>query len=181
MSDEAMRKTCSFNVCCECKLGCCQDVKPPLTSERREIIEYYLKKKGIIPQNLFTNAGYCYPAVDAIGLCVFYDKRTRECLVHPVKPETCRAGPVTFDINLKTRKVEWYLKTAEVCALAKKLSENANQFKEHFQVAEQEILRLICKLDSGALRAILKIEEPHTFKIGEEVLPKEVEEKLGLK
>jgi Fe-S-cluster containining protein len=181
MSEEAVRKTCSFNVCCECKLGCCQDVKPPLTSERREIIEDYLKKKGISPQTVFTRAGYCYPAVDAIGFCVFYDKRTRECLVHQVKPETCRAGPVTFGINLQTRKVEWYLKTAEVCALAKELSGNANRFKEHFQVAEQEILRLICKLDSEDLRAILKIEEPHTLKIREEALPKEVEEKLGLR
>jgi Fe-S-cluster containining protein len=181
MSDETVRKTCSFDVCCECKLGCCQDVKPPLTSERREIIENHLKKKGITPQNLFIEAGYCFPAVDAIGFCVFYDKRTRECLVHPVKPETCRAGPVTFDINLRSRKVEWFLKTAEVCALAKRLAENANQFNEHFKVAEQELLRLICKLDSEALRTILKIEEPHTFKIGEEALPKEVEEKLGLK
>ena len=115
-----------------------------------------------------------------MGFCVFYDKDTRKCIVHSVKPETCRAGPVTFDINRRTRKVEWYLKTAEVCALAKTLYENDNLFREHFKVAKEEMLRLICELDSKALQAILKIEEPQTVKIGEDDLPEEVMEKLGL-
>jgi hypothetical protein len=99
--------------------------------------------------------------------------------VHHVKPETCRAGPVTFDINCRTQKVEWHLKKAEVCELAKKLHENDVQFKEHLNIAKKELSRLICGLDSDDLRAILKIEEPQTVKIGEEELPKEVVRKLG--
>jgi hypothetical protein len=101
--------------------------------------------------------------------------------VHPVKPETCRAGPVTFDVNRHTRKVEWYLKTAEVCQLAKILCGNNTLFKTHFKVAKEELLRLICGLDSKALQAILKIEEPQTVKIGDDELPEEVIKKLGLK
>jgi len=180
MSDEIMKKTCSFDVCCQCKGGCCQDVKPPLTLERKKIIEDYLREQRIRVEHPFVNEAYSFPAVDAIGFCVFYGKDTRKCLVHPVKPETCRAGPVTFDINCRTRKVEWYLKTAEVCALAKTLYGNDNLFRAHFNVAKEEILRLICDLDSKALQAILKIEEPQTVKIGEDDLPAEVMEKLGL-
>ncbi len=118
--------------------------------------------------------------MDKLGFCVFYNKKTGKCIVHSVKPETCRAGPVTFDINLQTGKVEWYLKTPEICALAGALRENHDLFKEHFEVAKAELLRLICELDAEALRALLKIDEPQTVKIGEEDLPKEVMEKLGL-
>lgn len=101
--------------------------------------------------------------------------------MHLVKPETCRAGPITFDINRHTQKVEWYLKTAEICALAQALRENDTAFKGHFQVAKSELLQLIRELDSKALEAILKIEEPQTVKIGEDDLPKEAKAKLGLK
>jgi len=180
MSDEVMRKTCAFDVCCQCKSGCCQDVNPPLTLKRKRLIEDYLREQKIRVENPFTNKAYSFPAVDAMGFCVFYDKDTRKCSVHPVKPETCRAGPVTFDINFRTRKVEWHLKTAEVCALAKTLCGNDDLFREHSEVAKEEILRLICELDSEALQAILKIEEPQTVKIGEDDLPEEVMEKLGL-
>jgi Fe-S-cluster containining protein len=181
MSDEIARKTCSFDVCCQCKNGCCQSVNPPLTLKRKKLIEDYLRKQRIRVENPFTNEAYSYPAVDAMGFCVFYDKDTRKCQVHPVKPETCRAGPVTFDINCRTRKVEWYVKTAEVCALAKTLCENGTLFGKHFEVAREQLLRLIYGLNPEALQAILKIEEPQTVKIGEEDLPEEVMEKLGLK
>jgi len=180
MSDEIVTKTCSFNLCSQCKDGCCQDAKPPLTLERKKIIENYLKEQKIHVEHPFVNDAYSFPAVDAMGFCVFYCKGTRKCLVHPVKPETCRVGPVTFDINCRTRKVEWYLKTAEVCAFAEALHQNDNAFKEHFKVAKEAMLRLICELDSVALCAIMQIEEPQTFKIGEDDLPKEVMVKLGL-
>jgi Fe-S-cluster containining protein len=180
MSDDVVRKTCAFDVCCHCKSGCCQSVNPPLTLKRKKLIENYLKEQGIRVENPFTNEAYSYPAVDAMGFCVFFDKDTRKCLVHPVKPETCRAGPVTFDINCRTRKVEWYLKTTQVCALAKTLCENGTLFGNHFEAAREQLLRLICGINTEALQAILKIEEPQTVKIGEEDLPEEVMEKLGL-
>ncbi|MEM4733812.1 MAG: hypothetical protein QXD70_04715 [Candidatus Bathyarchaeia archaeon] len=70
------------------------------------------------------------------------------------------------------------MKTAEICPLASVLHNDSNLFTEHFKVAREEILRLVCELDGEALGAILKIEEPQTFKIGEEDLPKEVLAKL---
>ncbi len=180
MSDEIMRKTCAFEVCCRCKSICCQDAKPPLTLKRQKIIKDYLEKHKFHIENPFLSEQYSFPSFDKPGLCLFYDKKTGKCLVHQVKPETCRAGPVTFDINCQTGKVEWYLKKPEICALAKVLCENRDLFREHFKVAREEILQLVCELDAEALRAILKIEEPQTFKIGENALPKEVLDKLGL-
>ena len=180
MADNIVRKTCSLDVCYHCKDGCCQRVRPPLTLERKKLIKNYLKKQKIRADNLFTNGEYSFPVEDSLGFCVFYCKDTRKCLVHQVKPETCRAGPITFDINRRTRKVEWHLKTAEICALAQTLHGNEAAFKAHWKVAKNELLRLICKLDSRALEAILKIEEPHTVKIGEDDLPNEAKEKLEL-
>jgi Fe-S-cluster containining protein len=180
MSDDTANKTCAFDVCRQCALGCCRDVNPPLTVERKKKISEYLQGNGLRRENLFVNAAYSSPAVDSTGLCLFYSKDTGKCLVHPVKPETCRAGPVTFDINLRSRKVEWFLKKTEVCALAKRLGENKALFEEHFAVARAELLQLIRDLDCDALQAIMLIEEPQTFKIGEDDLPKEALEKLGL-
>jgi Fe-S-cluster containining protein len=178
MAGDIVRKTCSFAVCYHCKNGCCQGVKPPLTFKRKKLIKNYLKEQKIRADHPFTNEAYSFPAEDTLGFCVFYCKDTRKCLVHQVKPETCRAGPVTFDINCRTQKVEWYLKMAEVCAFAQALQGDNAAFRAHFEVAKGELLRLICKLDSRALKAILKIEEPHTVKIGEDDLPKEAKEKL---
>ena len=181
MSEEIVRQTCSFDVCCECARSCCQDAKPPLTEERMRIIENYLKSHDRLGRQVFTISAYSFPSIDSIGFCVFYDKGTKKCRVHEVKPETCRAGPITFDINFCARKIEWFLKTRELCLFAGKLFENPGQLNQHLSVAKQEITRLICNLEPAALKSILRIEEPQTFKLGEDALPKEVLEKLGIK
>jgi hypothetical protein len=41
-------------------------------------------------------------------------------------------------------------------------------------------LRLISELDAEALKTILRIAEPETFKVGENELPHEVKQKLGI-
>ena len=48
------------------------------------------------------------------------------------------------------------------------------------EAAKPEILRLISELDADALKAILQIPEPQTFKIDENDLPTEVMLKLGI-
>jgi Fe-S-cluster containining protein len=178
MSEDRNGKTYSLDVCSQCKLICCQEANPPLTPNRKKIISNYVKEHRIPVQNLFAGEEYSHPATDSNGICVFYNKENRKCQVHTVKSETCRAGPVTFDINLKTGKVEYYLKKGEICLFAQILYENKEQFKQHLEAAKAEILRLICELDENALRAILKIPEPQTFKVGEDDLPKEVAAKL---
>jgi Fe-S-cluster containining protein len=178
MSYEIARKTCRFDVCSKCETICCQEAKPPLTVRRKKIITKFLKEQGIPVENKFVAEAYCFPAVDEEGFCVFYCKNSGKCSIHSVKPETCIAGPITFDINLQTGKIEWFLKTAEVCSLAKELYKNPDSLKEHFQVAKIEILQLVHELDPVALRAIMKVEEPQTVKIGENDLPPKVARKL---
>lgn len=143
-----------------------------------KVIENYLKKQSIKIERPFTINRYSYPAVDSEGYCVFYEKTTKKCIIHQVKPETCRAGPITFDINPSAGKVEWFLKKRELCIFAPRLYQKREDFKEHFKIAKAEITRLICSIDSKALQAILEVEEPETFKIGETALPQKAAEKL---
>jgi uncharacterized protein len=139
-----------------------------------------LEKQKINVEKPFTQENYSYPSVDEQILCVFNSKETKRCMVHSVKPETCRAGPITFDINFKTKKVEYFLKKSEICAYAGELYKNKAAFNDHFEVAKKEIMRLIEELEPDELRVLMKIEEPQTFKVGEDNLPIEVVRKLGL-
>ena len=70
---------------------------------------------------------------------VFSTKKQENARCTPVKPETCRAGPITFDINFSTKKVEWFLKKSEICAFAGELYSNKAAFKDHFEVAKKEL------------------------------------------
>ena len=166
MSEENS-KTCSFNVCSQCKLMCCIDAKPPLTKKREKILTDYLRRQGVSTEGVFVHEAYTHPDVDAEGYCVLFNRETGKCRVHPVKPETCVAGPVTFDVNLKTRKLELYLKKDEVCLLAKCLREDPARFQEHLEAAKTELVRLVSELDPAELKAILAIDEPYTYKICE--------------
>jgi Fe-S-cluster containining protein len=172
--------TFSFNVCSRCRSICCQDAKPPLTSDRKKIIQKYIQDQKIDLKGPFAQNEYSYPAVDEEIYCRLFNKSMGKCMVHPVKPETCVAGPVTFNINFCTKKVEWFLKTKELCAFAGVLFEDKAAFKEHFEVAKRQILTLITQLGADELRALMKIDEPMTFKFAEDDLPKDVVKKLGL-
>jgi len=174
------RQSDFFDVCkqCEADLICCRNANPPISSERKKIIEEYLKAEKISVESLFAHTAYISPKVDDGGYCIFYDKETRKCTIHPVKPETCVAGPITFGINKNSQKIEWGLKMEKICSLAGKLYKNEEVLRRHLESAKKEILRLVRELDSEALKTILKIEEPETFKIGEDDIEKRVLEKI---
>lgn len=181
MPEDNVSKTCAPDICAECTTtSCCHETTPPLTKKRMTIIKAHLKKHGQSAEGVFGRSDFSFPMVDADGFCVFNDPQTKKCRIHEVKPETCRAGPVTFDINFRTKKVEWFIKKAELCPLAGKLFENPQRLNEHLKPAKQATLQLICELEPEDLRAILKREEPLTFKIGEDPLPKAVLERLGI-
>lgn len=115
---------------------------------------------------------------DHEGYCIFYDRAAKKCRIHPVKPETCVAGPVTFDINKNSGKIEWYLKFEEICPLAGVMYRDKNALREHLQTAKREIMRLVRELPAEALRTILKREEPETFKIDEDDVEEAILSKL---
>lgn len=137
-----------------------------------------MKEHGLSAENLFEQSAYTFPKEDGEGYCIFYDKKTRRCKIHPVKPETCVAGPITFDVNPKNGTVELYLKMEKICPLAGAMHKNKEVLERHLESAKREIRRLLRELDAEALKAILKIEEPETFKIGEEKAEKKILHKL---
>jgi len=175
---EQPRQADFFYVCGKCPISCCVGVRPPVTSRRNAIIRYYLKANRIAIGNPFDKNVYLFPRESEDNSCIFLDKGTKKCRIHAVKPETCVAGPVTFDINLKTGRIEWFLKTERICPLAGALYRDKRALKSHLESARTELLKLVRDLDARALCAILKIEEPDTFKIGEEDLDTEVLAKL---
>jgi len=65
--------------------------------------------------------------------------------------------------------------------LAGRLYADKERLARHQALAKKEILRLVKQLDAEALKAILKIEEPETFKIAEDNLEKAVLAKLTQK
>jgi Fe-S-cluster containining protein len=181
MAIKSERQNNFFRICEHCKTSCCRNARPPLTSKRRRIIEEYVKEQRIPIVDPFVQEAYLFPKEDAEGYCIFRDKKTKKCLIHPVKPETCVAGPITFDINKRTQKIEWHLKMEKICPLAGALYKNKEVLRNHLKVAKKEISALVQDLDTGALEAILKIEEPETFKIAEDNIHNDVTEKLNLR
>ncbi len=181
MANDNNGLTYSFDVCSQCKSICCQDAKPPLTEKRKIIIRKYLKEQKIKINKPFAKENYSYPRVDELVYCGLFNKETGKCLVHPVKPETCLSGPITFDINFRTKKIEWFIKKSDLCVFAGILYRDKVAFNDHLEVAKKELTQLICQLNADELQALVKIEEPRTFKVDEDNLPLQVARKLGLK
>lgn len=84
-----------------------------------------------------------------------------------MKPETCVAGPITFDIDHKTGKPVWFIKMDCICPLAALVYENKATLRKHLKSAEKEISMLLEGLDPLELAAILKKDEPETFRLND--------------
>lgn len=167
-----------LNVCRNCGIDCCNGARPPLTAKRKKLIRSFLEANGWFASNPFEGREYAFPRETQTGYCIFFDKDSAKCQVHPVKPETCVAGPITFDINVKTGKIEWFLKMEKICLLAGILNQDKAALEKHMKSAKREILSLVRDLDPLALRTILTIKEPDTFKIDEDDLDSNVIAKL---
>lgn len=180
MPAKGERQSNFFGTCSQCKTNysCCHETTPPITRERRRIIESYLEREKTSVEEPFVESEYVFPRLDADGFCVFHDRKTRKCLIHSVKPETCVAGPVTFDINIGNRKIEWFLKMEKICPLAGVVYRDKGLLQRHVESARKEILRLVGELDPQALKAVLKKDEPETFKISEENIRSDVLRRL---
>jgi Fe-S-cluster containining protein len=164
------RQSDFFKVCDQCRneLSCCFGPRPPITRKRRRIIEAYLKNERIAIADPFAETEYVFPRENQEGYCVFYDVKTAKCRIHPVKPETCVAGPITFDVNKKTLKIEYYIKKEKICRLAGIVHEDPKLLQRHLESAKREISKLVEALSPRELEAILKKEEPDTFRIDED-------------
>lgn len=159
------------NICSRCGIVCCKGARPPLSLERIKIID-----RKAVRSSWFSREEYAFPKETSRG-CIFLDDEKR-CTIQSFKPETCVAGPITFDINLGRGTIEYYLKIERICPLAGTLYRDNAGLQRHLTSAKREILNLVRNLSGKELRAILKVEEPDTFKIDEDPLDPAILEKL---
>ncbi len=129
-----------------------------MTSERIEI----LLENGV-SQDEIDYYRYKRLKLKPDGYCVLF--RNGRCSIHSIKPETCVAGPFTFD--MKGSILEIYLKKETICPMVRLLKENKEISDGLFDAAVEKINDLVMKLPKEELAEILKIEEPETELVAE--------------
>lgn len=152
---EALSKACSS---CHLGGGCCNDARPPLSQRRIDI----LMENGVSPECI-EFAGYKRLRVKGDGFCVLFQNGM--CSVHSVKPETCVAGPFTFD--MKGTILQIFLKRETICPMVKVLKDNNDAYEGLFEAAVDNITELVYALPPSELSEVLKIDEPETDLVAE--------------
>jgi hypothetical protein len=152
---EALSKACG-----ECHLvgGCCFEARPPLSQERIDI----LTANGVDP-NAVEFDGYKRLKLRQDGFCILF--RDGKCSIHSIKPETCVAGPFTFDIVDK--KLQIFLKQETICPMVRFLKADRKAYDSLFEVSVQKIMDLVAAIPPEEMAEILKIEEPETDLVAE--------------
>jgi Fe-S-cluster containining protein len=120
-----------------------------------------------VPEDSFEWRGYHAVRARGDGTCVFCNGN--RCSIHGIKPETCRAGPFTFDV--KGEVIGIFLKYETICPVAGLLREVPEAYEHQFALAKKSIARLVADLTDEELSAICSTEEPETEKVAE--IPRE--------
>lgn len=149
-------------VCEQCGGRCCFGAHPPLTEERIRILGDHFDLCNCIEFN-----GYTRFTTGNDGYCIMLNNS--RCTINGLKPETCMAGPFTFDI--RGRMVEIYLKKPDICPLVILLKEDLAAYRSQLDTAKRHILRLVRSLSQEELMRICSIDEPETEKIAEIPFP----------
>jgi Fe-S-cluster containining protein len=152
-------------ICDRCGGLCCRDAHPPLSRDRIDEIV-----SAGYPFGNIEYRGYSCLATGEDGMCVMF--RSGHCRIQAIKPETCRAGPFTFDIV--NGVLEIWLKHDHICPLAGLLREEAEAYDRLCAVARDELLRLVRSLPPGDLAAICRVPEPETDKVAEILLEEDI-------
>lgn len=157
--DESLALALS-KACGECLLGggCCFEARPPLTQERINT----LLAHGVSPDQV-EFAGYKRLRLKQDGFCVLFENG--KCSIHSIKPETCVAGPFTFDMRGSILQI--FLKKESICPMVRLLKENREVYDGLFEVSAERIVDLVKALPGPELEEILKIEEPETELVAE--------------
>jgi Fe-S-cluster containining protein len=157
--DESLYQAQS-NACGECLLGggCCFEARPPLSQERIDI----LLANGVSPDAV-EFAGYKRLRLKRDGFCVLF--KDGRCSVHSIKPETCVAGPFTFD--MKGPILQIFLKREGICPMVGHLRSDRRAYEALFDLSVQRIVDLVRALPANELAEVLKIEEPNTYLVAD--------------
>jgi len=117
---------------------------------------------GLFP-DMVEDVGYKRLKVQENGMCILFEHG--RCSIHSVKPETCRAGPFTF--NVKGEIIEIYLKHPGICPVADLLKDNPEAYRQQYHLAAKSITHLVSNLTQDEIDAICRIDEPETEKVAE--------------
>ena len=90
--------------------------------------------------------------------CILFAEN--RCRHHGIKPETCRAGPFTFDVH--DGNILLFLKKEAVCPLVCMLKENPEAYRQQYTAAVQSIRSFIAHMPDDQLAAVCRVEEPET-------------------
>ncbi len=152
---EALSQACN-----ECYLvgGCCFEARPPLSQERIDI----LLKNGV-SANAVEFEGYRRLRLKPDGFCVLF--QDGKCSIHSIKPETCVAGPFTFDMKGNTLQI--FIKRESICPMVRFLKANRKAFDGLFETSVERIIELVNKIPAEEMAEILKIDEPETDLVAE--------------
>jgi Fe-S-cluster containining protein len=112
---------------------------------------------------MFEFTGYKRLKVKENGMCILSEQGT--CRIHAVKPETCRAGPFTFDVRGDI--IEIFLKFESVCPLVTLLKKYPHAYQLQYDLAVKSITHLVNNLTPEEIDAICRIDEPETEKVAE--------------
>ncbi|HNX40408.1 MAG TPA: YkgJ family cysteine cluster protein [Methanothrix sp.] len=156
---EAISRACSG---CYLSGGCCFEARPPLSRERIEI----LMENGVAADAV-EFAGYCRLRLKPDGFCVLFHEG--KCSIHSIKPETCVAGPFTFDI--KNGKLQIFLKRESICPMVRFLKADRKAYDGMFETAVEMITTLVKAIPESEMAEIIKIDEPETDLVAEIRLP----------
>lgn len=145
-------------ICKQCGGHCCRGAHPPVSRSCSD----RLTAAGV-PPGMFEYHGYKRLRVKENGECILSEQGT--CRIHAVKPETCRAGPFTFDVSGDVIGI--YLKYESICPLVKLFKEIPEAYQLQYDLAVKSITHLVSNLTQDEIDAICSIDEPDTEKVSE--------------
>jgi hypothetical protein len=108
-------------------------------------------------------AGYKRLRLKPDGFCVLF--QDGKCSIHSIKPETCVAGPFTFD--MKGNILQIFIKRESICPMVRFLKANRKAFDGLFEASVERIMELVDKVPPEEMAEILKIDEPETDLVAE--------------
>lgn len=145
-------------ICLRCGGHCCHEARPPISGPCFQ----RLVAAGV-PEDVFERNGYRSIRTREDGTCTCCTGG--KCGIHAIKPETCRAGPFTF--NVKGDTIEIFLKFEEICPVVRLYRENPEAYEQQYALAVKSITHLVSNLTDEELEAVCRIDEPQTEKVAE--------------
>jgi uncharacterized protein len=140
-------------ICAACGGHCCIGACPPLCTERIETILSHGDYR-----DRMEDGGYRRIRTKENGECSMLEHG--KCQIHAFKPETCLAGPFTFDVT--DTRLAIYLKHESICPLVTHLKASREMYDRQYQRAVGQITHLVARLPDDELQVISSIPEDET-------------------